>query len=402
MTTTSWFQKLLVDEIDQDLKNNVFNLAKSESKRLVQLYPKTVAPGRVEFLDEWYGSDVGQRSLTELFRLVWRQMTSLSSFAMPAHDARHSLYKVPATALEYIHAEGVKGYERVGIFGALLHDHGRWAEERIMGESGASMLHSRLSALLADELVLQIDLPVEVRAQIVNAVLQHTIGATVADTVPTKLTITADRDQLYGPEIVLRLLHHVVRKGDCGSVYGEKPGTVSILDEITHYFKNRLPGPLFSRRPHADTLRHIALTFVLMCEDLEDSERRFADVKGLYRGAQFDWADLWGRANNLLPQAENPKDELFQLLHAPNTAPGPVYMIDALDKLSHVQGHLSRRLAGALCWVHGQRIEQDLRQEEALRGIADYYGAEGDPVLVEIATALLDGWHGAACARCMA
>jgi hypothetical protein len=395
MPTTSWFHTLLVDKISPRLKVNLFNVAKEESRRLAKMYPKTVQADRVAFLQDWYASESGKAALAELFRKIWHQMAGISMFAMPAHDARHAIYKVPATALEYIYAESVTGYERIGIFGALLHDHGRWAEERIMGEPGASMLHSRLGALLAEELTQSVDLPPEVRSQIINAVLQHTVGADPSDVMPTKITVSADRDQLYGPELVLRLLHHVVRKGDCGSVYGEKPGTIPILDEITHYFMKRLPGPLFSRRAHSDILRHLSLTFVLMCEERPASEIRFADTNFEYQGSQFNWAHEWERANSLLPQAESPQDELFKLLNAHNTAPGAAYMIEALDKLSHVPEQLRCRLAGALCWINGQRIEQDWRQEEQLARMVEYYASGGDPVLAEIAGVLLAGWQGA-------
>lgn len=82
-------------------------------------------------LDAWYESGEGQVVLLDLFGRLWAKMEDISQWAMPAHDRRHPMYKVPASSIEYIQAERVRGYERVGVFGALLHNQGRWAEERI-------------------------------------------------------------------------------------------------------------------------------------------------------------------------------------------------------------------------------------------------------------------------------
>jgi hypothetical protein len=390
----TWFSRLLVEDIPDEFRINLPELAKIEAKNFVAETPKVIADlTEQSALDRWYHSETGQATLVALFGRVWQQMSDIAPWAMPAHDARHAIFKVPATALEYVRAEGVSGYERIGVLGALLHDHGRWAEERVFGQPGFGAIHSRLSFLLTRELLAEFDLPHGIASQIMHAVLQHTKGADELDVMPTKLTVSADRDQLYGPEAVLRLMHHSVNaEGDMSSVFGERPG-LPVLDRLTSFCVIRLPGPLFSRQAHVDELYGILRDFILMAEPAARSERRFQRQEKNMNGRQAlggrDWAPTWEAAQALRPKANDPKAAFRELLNARQAAPSEEHREAAIAKLDTVPEDCLETLAGALTWVNQQRLLQDARQVKALEEIMLEY--PNDRFLRGVAGALLEG-----------
>lgn len=120
----------------------------------------------------------------------------------------------------------------------------------------------------------------ELRNQVLRAVAQHTKGAVPADPMVTKPTVSPDRDQLYGVEIILRLMHHLPKDaGELATMLPPAHERSSVLDCLMHIWENLLPGPLFSRRDHVDRLRGILGTFILMAEDRESSQARLAKVR---------------------------------------------------------------------------------------------------------------------------
>lgn len=389
---SSWYQRLFACPITPYFRSALHATAKEAARAFVARNPREVLRGRRETLDAWYFGAEGQQTLSAVFQSAWSQMTALAPWAMPAHDARHALFKVPASAIEYVQAEGVDGFERIGVLGAVLHDYGRWAEERVFGFPGPGVIHARLSFLLAQELLADFDMPAEIRSQILHAVLQHTSGADDTDSMPTKLTVSADRDQLYGPEIVLRLMHHPVVDGSCSSVYGEKPGQ-AILDRLLFFSRRRLPGPLFSRQAHVDELHAILDTFVLMAEPKALSSRRFAFEQGLEEGSpgrpNFDWAREWERAAALRPSASDPKEALASLLQARHLAPGEHHLAQALAKVESTAPDAAPLLAGALTWINQKRIAQDQRQSGALVELRAKL--DGDAFLIRVIDTVLEG-----------
>jgi len=392
---SSWYERLFGRPVTPELRSALHATAKEAAQRLSAQYPKVVPPARRALLDTWYFSNEGQETLIAVFHRAWAQMSALAPQAMPAHDARHALYKVPATALEYVRAEGVGGFERVGILSAALHDYGRWAEERVFGAPGPGVIHARFSFLLAQELLANFEMPLDIRSQILQAVLQHTSGADESDSMPTKLTVSADRDQLYGPEIVLRLMHHPVVDGNGSSVYGEKPGRC-VLDRLIGFSRRRLPGPLFSRQGHMDELHAILDTFILMAEPSERSAQRFALERGAIAGsparANFNWAHEWERAFSIRPPATDPQEALAQLLQARHVAPSRHYLAQALGKVDSVPSDRAAPLAGGLTWINQQRIRQDERQARALREIRAEF--QDDAFLVRVVDAVAEGLTG--------
>ncbi len=396
---TSWKQTLLEDELPPSLAHELVPFLKAEGQAFLDRTAEHPTAAEKDEADRWYGSAEGQQTLTALTRAIWAQMFPLAEHAMPAHDARHAMFKVPTSALEYVLAEDVQGYERVGVLGALLHDHGRWAEERIFGGPGASLVHARLSFLLSRELLGAFEMPAVVRAQILLAVIRHTSGADPEDAMPLKLTVAGDRDQLYGPEFVIRMFHHTVSDtGDSAAVYSSPPAT-SILDRMEHFQRNRLPGPLFAMQSHVDWLRWTQRMFLLMCEPAPVSRARFEfDVTGQGQAKRpiqpaehgpYDWAGEWAHAQELRPQADDAYAQLEALLRLPNLAPGAHYRDAALAKLQSVPEHLLPTVAGSLLWVRQQVQWNDERQRVVLHRLARH----DDALLATLSQLLLD--HGA-------
>lgn len=394
-----WRQFLLQDAISPALPTVLPDFLKNTGRAFIAQVPERLEFAQHQELDLWYWGDEGQETLAAITRLLWGDMEALSEHAMPAHDARHAMFKVPAACLEYVVSESVPGWERVGVLGGLLHDYGRWAEERVFGEPGESMIHARLSYLLGKELLERFDMPTPMRQHILLAAIRHTSGATAVDPMPLKLTVSADRDQLYGAELVLRLSHHVVNAaGDMGSFYGEKPG-LPILSKLENLLFNRLPGPLFSRQHAVDGLWDTLATFMLMCEDADASRERFGRRLAGTRGPSplpeaFVWEAAWERAE-VLRRATGTEDvdmALRQLLSAPNVAPSQHYLDEAYAKVSGMPPPTAGRLAAALHYVHHQRLDEDARQVAALHNIASTHA--DDALMTTMTNLLLENWEG--------
>jgi len=375
-----WFNRLLRDDVDATFKQDLPAFLKQEAKKFNEAAPLMLTPAEEAQLTEWYFSATGQEQLEGLLDAIWQQMASVADWAMPAHDARHAMFKVPAASLVYLDAEKIADAGRLGIFGALLHDHGRWAEERIFGAPGESMIHARLSFLLARELTEEFKLPALAANQILHATIQHTAGGVPADPMALKLTVTADRDQLYGPEMVMRLMHHIVVEGATASVYGEKPG-LATLDRLMHFLVNRIPGPLFSREEHVTRLHMGLATFLLMAEPEEDSRLRFAARRAPSPSRRslpddFDWERAWHGAHAGVSDVSDPHEALRSLLNAPNVVSNPLYMDQALGKLSALPAHKAPLLAKAFAWAERERRELDAIEVGHLKRIAMDYASD--------------------------
>lgn len=375
---TSWRSLLLEGPVDKPLRQGLPGLAKQLGHQFLQDHAHLQDPlssAQRDELDRWYISAEGQQTLQKLTGALWAQMSEFSAYAMPAHDARHAMYKVPATALEYLHAEALQGWERVGLLGALLHDHGRWAEERIFGHPGESVFHARLSFLLGQEVVDRFEMPSLVKQHIVLSALRHTSGANPDDPMPLKLTVSADRDQLYGPEIILRLAHHAPSPDGSMETFSDPTYATSprsVLGRLSVFLLHRLPGPLFSRQAQVDELWSILLNFVLLAETADDSRSRFqallAQDRNQKLGSTFDWETQWTAAHHHAAalQCRAHASALDELLAAPHAAPSEHYLEIARCRLRTV-APLSRDCVNlALSYARQELEQQDLRQREAL------------------------------------
>jgi hypothetical protein len=164
--TTHWRQFFFHDALPEDLPEVLPVYLKQRSQAFIETVPYSFTDKQTQQLNAWYWSSEGQEVLLLACDALWKQMAIHAQKAQPAHDARHAMYKVPAAALAYIQAERVEGWERVGVLGALLHDHGRWPEERIYGEPLQSQLHAQISFVLGQEWLEPFDMPTPVKQHI--------------------------------------------------------------------------------------------------------------------------------------------------------------------------------------------------------------------------------------------
>lgn len=388
--TTNWRRFLLEDPPPDWLREGLPDFLKATGQQFLDATPAHIEPVAAAALDHWYQSAEGQDVLAKFTAALWDQMASLSAHAMPAHDARHAMFKVPAAALEYIHAGDVQGWARLGLLGALLHDYGRWAEERIWGYPGESLVHARLSFLLGRELLQQFDMPEAAGEQILLCAIRHTTGAVPDDPLPLKVTVTADRDQLYGPELVLRLFHHAVGPaGETSSFYGELPG-VTVLDRLYAFLRTRLPGPLFTRQSHVNHLWSILATFILRCETFEASRKRFVTGEKPLERFGFGWRRAWEAAQADCPSGPALMESARAVLSAPNVAPSARFHEMALTKVQSAPVESKPALAAALAYIAEQRRTEDARQLRALKILRIDY--QEDALVQTIASRLIAGW----------
>lgn len=345
----------------------------------------------------WYLSQEGQETSQAICVDLWTRMQTLAKHAMPAHDARHAMYKVPASALQYLDAENVSGFERLGVLGALMHDYGRWAEERLYGCPGPSVLHARLSFLLCKEVLEAFEMPEFVRQQLLLAPLNHSSGAVESDPMIQKLTVSGDRDQLYGPELVLRLSHHSVADSWVqASFYGEKAGT-PILERLKHFHDNRLPGPLFSRQAHVQELQRLMRQFILLAEPFAQSSSRWVGRSASkFTAALTEEQHLteWTAAQedaDATSMSISLEEAMANLLSAKNIAPGVAHYQVAMSKISDVPHTHKAPLMRALDWVTAAREAKDKEERAALLKIREKYS---DDALIQTLSSfiLTDGY----------
>ena len=343
-------------------------------------------------LDNWYESSDGQQTLKSVFERLWSDMRAWAPRAMPAHDARHAMVKVPASGLEYVVAESTRGWERLGLLGTVLHDYGRWAEERIWGGPQHSLVHARLSFLLGSELLDGVDMPPQARNQILLSAIRHTSGADEDDPMPLKIVVSADREQLVGSEIVLRLVHHIpMPNGDLSSFCMSK-GARSVLDRLFHFASTRIPGPLYSRSAHMERLVDVLIDVILLSEDIHASRLRFEALQGrkpanLLGAPDFSWESRWRSAQELHVGESDAHIAVERLLSSSNVAPDPRFVSGALAKLPNPDDRQYERVARALSYADRKRIDEDARQLAALHSIAAH---SGDGLMSALAARLIE------------
>lgn len=250
---TAWYSLFFESPVSLPDRERISEFVHGEC--LAELERMALLPDTLRELSDaatWYSSAEGQTELLDLVWQVWSRMERLAQFAMPAHDARHAMVKVPTRALQHMFAEKVRGFERIGVLGALLHDYGRWVEERWYHEPQKGAFHSVSSFLLTREMLRGTTMPALIRRRLELSVGYHTNGADAQDVMSRKLVVAADRDQLRGPEIIGRLFHHVpLANGELSSVYPVSQRG-SVMNRLTHMYEVNMGIPLKTLAPEYD------------------------------------------------------------------------------------------------------------------------------------------------------
>lgn len=383
--TINWRQFFFHDPLPEDLSEVLPIFLKQRSQTFIETVPYSFTEAQTQEFNAWYWSSEGQEVLRLACDALWNQMSIYAQKAQPAHDARHAMYKVPSAALAYIHAEQVDGWERVGVLGALLHDHGRWPEERIYGEPLQSQLHAQISFVLGQEWLEPFDMPTPVKQHILLSALRHTSGADASDPMPLKITVSADRDQLYGPEFALRIVHHIDKKnGDFGSFYGENKAR-SVLDKIRHMALHRLPGPLFSRSEYVDLLWRQTVQFLMLAygHDAQLIDKFVSTLKEHPQLTPLNYSPTdvndWLEASRVFASSyiENQRtllDEINTLLSAQHIASDEDYRKRVFKKMHYSpEVDKQRSIAAALAWTNQSRLELDAMEAEQMENLASAF-----------------------------
>jgi len=383
--TINWRQFFFHDPLPEDLSEVLPIFLKQRSQTFIETVPYSFTEAQTQEFNAWYWSSEGQEVLRLACDALWNQMSIYAQKAQPAHDARHAMYKVPSAALAYIHAEQVDGWERVGVLGALLHDHGRWPEERIYGEPLQSQLHAQISFVLGQEWLEPFDMPTPVKQHILLSALRHTSGADASDPMPLKITVSADRDQLYGPEFALRIVHHIDKKnGDFGSFYGENKAR-SVLDKIRHMALHRLPGPLFSRSEYVDSLWRQTVQFLMLAfgHDAQLIDKFVSTLKEHPQLTPLNYSPTdvngWLEASRVFASSyiENQRtllDEINTLLSAQHIASDEDYRKRVFKKMHYSpEVDKQRSIAAALAWTNQSRLELDAMEAEQMENLASAF-----------------------------
>lgn len=325
-------------------------------------------------LNEWYKTE-GQTILTNIFANLWQILSELSQNAMPSHDARHAIFKVPASALELINSENITGWERVGVLGALIHDWGRWSEERIFNAPQGGAIHSRMSFVLAKEYLDEFNIPLEIKWHILNAAMVHTKGEDESDPLVTQVTVTADREQLWGPEFILRILHHVKTEGSC-EVFYKEPGKDDLFSKFEKIFRNRLLGPLHSRNEHLKILKSDLAQFLY----LSGTDEFKKDIEKFMENSQswlfIDYKNLIRQADYFYTPVKTTGEALAILLKSKNIAPNQHYIDTAIQRVMEVPTHLNERLAKAIMLINEAKIREEKRIKESLMLLLKEYKSD--------------------------
>lgn len=363
---TSWYKKLFETEIHEEYKIKIKEDLKKEFQNFYNDYQDNLDTETKKLLNDWYYSEEGQKELLRFTKDLWFKLNNTSLSAMPAHDARHALYKVPTYSLKYIESEKVEGWERVGLIGALGHDYGRWSEEHIFGNAQKGSMHSRMSYVLLKEILEDYKLPIQIKKTILNSVLKHTTGANETESMPIKLTVSPDRDQLIGPEIILRIIHHK-SKEDSLNVFFDTEGQESIIQAIIKMYFSRLPGPLFTLSKELDRSYQITLVFCLMNTSID----KIMEYKKLYSNKYFDnnqfenqLAYAYKKIEEIQKKEVNKSVEeyLLELLSAQNLCPDEKYKELAVKKLENLTEKEKITLSKSLIWLNEERKIMDNEQ----------------------------------------
>lgn len=362
----NWYKRLFETEITESYKEEIEQELKEEFKLFYNCYNDNLSHDTFTLLNNWYYSSEGQKELLRFIKDFWCKINNNSLDAMPAHDARHALFKVPIYSLKYIESEKVERWEKVGVIGALGHDFGRWAEEHIFGNAQEGSMHSRMSYVLLKEFLENYEIPIEIKKSILNSVLKHTTGANKEESMPIKLTVSPDRDQLVGPEMILRIIHHKPKENSL-NVFFDSIGQKSVIQTIVRMYFLRLPGPLFTIDEELRNSYRITLVFCLMNTSLEKIMEYHKTYAKEYFNEEIFIQDLIYAEkeineinnNNITIDVES---ALLNLLSAKNICPKEEYKILSLKKIDNLTKKQKIILAKSLTWVNEQRLIMDSKQ----------------------------------------
>lgn len=384
--TSYWTNRLLLAPFSEDDTVTLPQLVREEGRRFLAQFDRTRFEQQRERLDRWYGSEEGQRLLVALFRQWWAQLLEHADEAMPAHDARHALLRVPAATLECIAADGVTGSGRLGVLGALFHDTGRWAEERLFGHPTESVFHARLGFLLARDWLSGSGLPDILADEVLHAVLTHTSGADPTSPLISRITVAGDRDQLHGPEYILRLVHGLAMPPTESFLPGARPSQ-SVLVQLLRMAGAPLPAPMPWLARRHDELHADSIAFVLKAVPAFEADPLFAET--LARCHPNWLSNARTSARQVMPDVEGDVGYwALQLLAAPLVSPDPTARARVPQLLLELPPAVQRTVRSALVFAVARREQEDARLQRQLLALQSQFMRQGDVFCAYVAEQL--------------
>ena len=387
---------LLQKDLESISKNDLIEELKQQDYLFQQEFEpyKNLSLQDIQIINHWYYSQQGQQELYRFIHNLWNTLYQNAAHAMPAHDARHALFKVPIFSLQYIQSENVQGWLKMGVIGALTHDWGRWSEERIFGNAQGGMTHARMSFILLRDFLKDYDIPQIVQYFLLDSVIQHTSGAVSSDHMPLKLTVSPDRDQLVGPEMVLRLIHHKPEKNDLEFIIDSQENSRSVISSILKMYFTRLPGPLFSLENHLMDYFFVSFMFAFMNlsekEILNIYETKYKKHENVYFQKSWLQKDL-AFTKKIIPTLQFPEESLenrmLELLNSSNTCPKDEYKFMAIQKTKNLNELQKEKLNHSLYFINIKKKEKDQQQIDFL---TKFSHQEQEPWINWLSTQLLN------------
>ena len=378
----NWYDTIFIKKIEMGFKEDLPKKLKVEYNNFTFKYNNLDYLNNVNELDDWYKKSESQLVLLELIKNLVDKLSYLSNSAMPAHDARHAIFKVSFFGLSYIKEEGYLYSKRLAILGCLGHDYGRWAEERIYGHPNPGSIHSRLSYVLMREFLSDYEIPKIIKDEILYSVIKHTTGADDTDNPIIKVVVSSDRDQLIGCERILRSIHHQIcnKENEC-LIDTEENIENCELEGIARISLLRLKGPLYSLKNIVNDLIIDSNVFLLMClseDKLITLYDRFKSNNNIIDKDIFNnnLKEAKKIAENWAETDIDIEKSLLDLLTVPNLTK----TIDNKDliqkKISNLTEEKKKKISNAIQWVIYRINIVDENQYKQLHDFSLYYNED--------------------------
>lgn len=209
----------LIDQTDSAALEQLLKDTKLEADRFLSAFRTSDAyrpAAELEHaLNAWFLGE-GAATCSALAEAVIAPLLLCSSEGHPGHDRRHVLYKDPLSALRHCVDDRISDYRSIFLLGALMHDVGRLPEPHIYGQPASGVAgadHQYLGYAILKRILEKFPtVPAEISNALLFSVLVHQAG-TDKECFAAQFVQRADREQLVGPEFIIRGLGANVGSG---------------------------------------------------------------------------------------------------------------------------------------------------------------------------------------------
>src|SRR3989339_539272 len=196
---------------EQEIQTHLqfFSREATEFEQYAQETLPQIAESEKEQLDTWVLSVEGSEIIAEVVDVFFHLITSTAQHGFPGHDERHTYMVVLSGLVQAVERkEELRPYERLFLLGAVMHDFGRLLEPAFFGKPIGGLIghvHPQMSFHFARRVLNCFSIPKKLIDHIVFSILEHQHPRQGA-TRMARAVQRADREQLIGPEAVIRML----------------------------------------------------------------------------------------------------------------------------------------------------------------------------------------------------